>query len=104
MKDKTFSRNLETARIERLSEAKAARMWWRKRSWHRRVPACECVQFGSLAQVTGGTSQHGRLAQEVLQRAIELDVDGFTMDWEFGAVMDWASWTGSSATCHGRTS
>lgn len=31
-------------------------------------------------------------AQEVLQKAIELDVDGFTMDWEFGAVMDWASW------------
>ena len=31
-------------------------------------------------------------AQEVLALAQEMNVAGFTMDWEFGDVMDWAKW------------
>ena len=31
-------------------------------------------------------------AQEVLALAEEMNVSGFTMDWEFGAVMDWEKW------------
>jgi hypothetical protein len=47
---------------------------------------------GTAAVVPKIAARKEAFAQEVLQMANTLDVNGFTMDWEFGAVMNWSSW------------
>ena len=47
---------------------------------------------GTAAVVPTIAARREAFAQEVLDLAHAMDVSGFTMDWEFGAAMNWSSW------------
>jgi hypothetical protein len=67
---------------------------WNKYVQHNMYTGKEVlVNLGGEASVVPAMwARKEAFAHEVLALAVQMNISGFTMDWEFGAVMDWDKW------------